>query len=151
MKKMLTIIFLLTSLFSLAQDKKGVDKYISLSLSTSTADDFKIGSYVSLESGICVKNLTLGITLGRGNLACSSYDTERIENYYYEIKSYASMPIGNIKGFIIGGWGKYFNAKHSFIEYGVGFTYSIKKIDLGVSATNWDNIVYLSPGITYNF
>lgn len=61
------------------------------------------------------------------------------------------MPIGSIKGFVVAGWGQYYSTTHSFIEYGVGASYSIKNFDLGITASNWDRVVYVTPGICYNF
>ena len=90
-----------------------------------------------------------GLAGGRGNLDFSAKDV--VENYWIEVKSYAYKSVGNINCYIVGGWGQYLNTTHSFIEYGVGASYSIKHVALSVSVTNWDNVVYLSPGICYNF
>lgn len=89
------------------------------------------------------------IASGRGNLDFSSSDAS--SNYWFEVKSYAYIPIGNINCYVLGGWGQYINTTHSFIEYGVGASYSIKNIALSVAVSNWDNYTYISPGITYNF
>ncbi len=128
--------------------KKSLDCYISGSLSTSNGNNFNSNSYAGIEIGVCVKNITLGLASGRGNLDFSS---ELIQNYWYEIKTSVSKPIGNVKCFILAGWGQYYNTTNSFIEYGAGFSYSIKNIDLCLQVSNWDKITYVSPGIAYNF
>lgn len=155
MKKILAIcIAVAASLCVSAQDStrvKTLDCYFGASLSTATGNNFYQSSYASAELGVCRKNTSFAFAMGRGNLDASPYGKEKIDNYWFEAKAYATVPIGNIKGIVVFGWGQYFNSNHSFIEYGAGFSYSVKKFDLGLTVSNWDNVVYVSPGISYNF
>ncbi len=128
--------------------KKQLNCYVSGSLSTSTGNNFSQSNYAGLELGVCAKNMTFGFASGRGNLDFSS---DMIQNYWYELKTSASKQVGDVKCFVLAGWGQYYNTTHSFIEYGAGFSYSINKFDLCIQVSNWDKIVYVSPGIAYNF
>jgi len=154
MKKIVCFTIVLLSISSYAQPdstkKKSLDCYFAGSVSMSTGDNFKQNSYPSLELGVCHKNLAFGLNLGRLNFDESPYVIEKIDNYYFELKSMAYFPVGSLKGYVIAGWGQY-KPDHSFIEYGGGIAYSIKNIDLVLQISNWDRIVYLSPGIAYNF
>ena len=125
--------------------------YISGCLSMSTGDNFNQSAYPSLELGACFKNFCFGFNSGRLNIDKSPFNGEKIENYYYELKSSVSFPLGAFKGYVVAGWGQYYNSTHSFIEYGGGVVYSIKKIDLMIQVSNWDRTVYVSPCIAYNF
>jgi hypothetical protein len=155
MKKNLFIILMLISIKSFAQteptQKKALDCYLSGSLSVSTGTNFRQNSYPSVEMGVYVKNLAFAFNTGRLNFGKSPYKGEKLKNYYYELKTTASFPLGEIKGYVIAGWGQYYNSNHNFIEYGGGIIYSIKKIDLIIQVSNWDGTVYLSPGVVYNF
>ena len=77
-----------------------------------------------LELGVCLKNLMFGVASGRGNL---DFSTTGIQDYWFEVKAYACLPIGAVKGFAVAGWGQYYGTNHSFIEYGVGAAYSVKQ------------------------
>ena len=155
MEKTLFILLTAFSLSSFAQTepaKKSLNCYASGSLSMATGDNFKQNSYPSIELGIfATDNLSFGFNTGRLNLDKSPYSGEKIQNYYYELKSSASFPIGSIRGFVVGGWGQYYDSNHSFIEYGGGIYYSVKKFDFVLQVSNWDKTTYLSPGIVYNF
>lgn len=151
MKKICLILSLLLSINVFSQTdstKKEIIPYISASLSTSTGGCFKVNSYYGLEAGIGIKNLAFGLAGGRGSF---DYSSENISNYWYELKSYVSFPVGSVRGFAVGGWGQYFNTGHSFLEYGVGAAYNVGRFDLSMTVSNWDNTVYLSPGICFNF
>ncbi len=153
MKKIFITAFSIIALSTFAQTdstKKSLDCYFAGSVSMSTGDNFKQNSYPSLELGVCVKNMTFGFNAGRMNIDKSLFGGERIDNYYYELKTAVYFPIGSIKGFAVAGLGQY-NPHHVFIEYGGGFVCSINKIDLIMQVSSWDNMVYLSPGIAYNF
>lgn len=157
MKKLLLIIVAAFSMNAYAQTStpepkaKSLDCYAAGSLSMSTGNDFKMSSYPSLELGISRGNTAFGFNSGRSNLGKSPYAGENIKNYYGEAKVMVYFPIGSIKGYVIGGLGAYYNSNHSFIEYGGGVVRSVGKIDLMLQVSNWDQIVYLSPGIAYNF
>ncbi len=142
MKKIATIICLLlaTTMFG----------YISLGLSLSNGTDFKNSSYSSIEGGIMRENVTLGLIFGRGSLSGIG-NGDAISNYFYEVKTTASYPIGIVSGNILLGYGGYFNTTHMFIEYGVGITYNKGRMGYGLTYSNWDGVNYITPGITFNF
>jgi hypothetical protein len=151
--KTIIAILLLFSIASYSQNvdqKKHLNSYVSASLSMSGGDNFKLNSYPSLEVGaFATDNLSFGLNIGRLNLDKSPYSCEKLDNYYYELKSSATFPLGSIKGFIVGGWGQYYNT--TFLEYGGGIIYSVNKFDFVLQVSNWDKATYLSPGIVYNF
>lgn len=156
MKKVFSSILLILSLGLFAQDPPKskhftLDGYVSGSISTSTGDNFKQNTYPSIEVGVCKNNISFGFNTGRLNLDKSPYKDENIHNYYYELKASASFSLGSIKGYGIIGWGQYYDSRHSFLEYGGGFVYSIKHIDIVLQVSSWDRQMYLSPGIVYNF
>ncbi|MFN8394610.1 MAG: hypothetical protein U0176_08065 [Bacteroidia bacterium] len=151
MKSFLLTAFLLLTSMAFAQSdsaKKHLNCYVAGSFSTSVNDNFKQGSYAGVELGVCLKNLMFGVATGRGNL---DFSTDRLQDYWFEVKAYACLPIGAVKGFVVAGWGQYYDTKHSFIEYGVGAAYSVKQFDFSMTVSNWDRVVYLSPGVAFNF
>lgn len=151
MKAFLLVLFTAVAMGVYAQadsTKKQLDCYVAGSFSTSVNDNFKQGSYAGVELGVCVKNLMFGLASGRGTL---DFSTNSIQDYWYEVKAYACMPIGAVKGFVVAGWGQYFDTHHSFIEYGLGAAYSVKQFDFSLTVSNWDRVTYLSPGVTFNF
>ncbi|MBK9451597.1 MAG: hypothetical protein IPN95_19730 [Bacteroidetes bacterium] len=146
---LIALTLLTLSVYSQADStKKHLNCYVSGSFSTSVNDNFKQGSYAGLELGVCLKNLMFGVASGRGNL---DFSTTGIQDYWFEVKAYACLPIGAVKGFAVAGWGQYYGTNHSFIEYGVGAAYSVKQWDFSLTVSNWDRVVYLSPGVTFNF
>lgn len=151
MKKVLLIAMTMFTLSFIAQTdstKKKLDCYIGTSLSTSTGNNFNQNTYAGIEVGVCAKNMMFGYATGRGNL---DFTSDMTENYWGEIKAYACLPVGSVKAFVIGGWGQYYKTTHSFIEYGVGAAYSVKKFDLSITVSNWDGVMYVSPGVCFNF
>ncbi len=126
-----------------------IEFYASTFIATSSGNDFNQDSYTGIEAGIYVKNLAFGISTGCGNLKTISSDNA--SNYWFETKTYIYFPLGSVKGFGVAGWGQYYNTSQSFIEYGGGLVYSIKKFDVSLTVSNWDNQFYIAPGITYNF
>ena len=155
MKKIvLSLIIVVSSfqVFSQNEENKSVDMYVAACLSTSTGDDFNQNSYPSIELGVYLKDVTVAFNTGRSNIDESPWNDERIENYYYELKAIRSFPIENVTAYVVFGWGQYYNSTHSFIEYGGGLVYPVsKKVDFMLQVSNWDNIVYLSPCVGYNF
>lgn len=125
--------------------------YLSLGLSVTNADDFVTSSYPSIEGGIVRNNFAFGLVLGRGNFVDMFAKGEVINNYYYEPKITASIPMGILSGSVIFGYGGYFKTQHMFIEYGGGISYTSGKISYGVLCSNWDKITYVTPSITLNF
>jgi len=125
--------------------------YVSYGLSVTNSQDFKSSSYTSLEGGVMYENLSFGLMIGRGSLAGLGSKQDRITDYFYELKTSASFPLGMLSGSILLGYGGYIDTKHMFIEYGVGLSYTPNKIGYGLSLSNWDGINYITPFICYNF
>ena len=128
-----------------------LNKYVSWGVSMSNNSDFNTGSYSSLEFGVVYNDVAAGLVFGRGSLQGVFDKTDNIRNYFYELKVSPSFPIGKVYGNIILGVGGYIDTKHNFIEYGLGVSYTHKKIGYGVSFTNWDGVDYVTPSITFNF
>jgi hypothetical protein len=131
--------------------ENALNKYISWGVSMSNNSDFNTGSYSSLEFGVIYNDVAAGLVLGRGNLQGVFSKTDNIRNYFYELKVSPSFPIGKVYGNIILGVGGYIDTKHNFIEYGLGVSYTHKKIGYGISFSNWDGVDYVTPSITFNF
>lgn len=153
MKKILTIIYLLTATSLFAQDstKTPINGYISYGLSLSNGNDFLTNTYTGLEGGIMYKNFGAGLVFGRGSLKGLGGKQDNLSNYFYEVKTFASYPIGAISGSVLFGYGGYLNSNHNFIEYGVGISYAVGKFQYGATYSNWDGVNYVTPNITYNF
>jgi hypothetical protein len=129
MKKviLLALVCLTVSLSAQVDTTKKEKKYIpyiSAGLSVSSNSDFKAGSYAAVEAGVQRKNIALGAIFGRGNLKGLGRSTDNIKDYYYEVKATGYFPLGALTGSVILGWGGYINTVHTFIEYGVGISYS---------------------------
>lgn len=113
-----------------------------------TNSQFTDVAYPSLEFGVTKGNLSLGAIVGRGSL---NFSEDAIRNYYYELKSAVSQPVGNANVYALFGVGNYVDQNHIFVEYGAGLAYSPSKLGYFVQASNWDGIWYVTPGLTYNF
>jgi hypothetical protein len=156
MKHLLTIIclFLVTNTFAQnATDttKHKVGGYISMGLSVTNSSDFLTSSYTAIEGGIMYRDFGVGLVFGRGSLKGMGGKDDNLKNYYVEGKVSYSHTIKMVTFTPFFGYGGYIGTKHNFIEYGVGASYAIKNIGLGVAFSNWDGINYLTPNITYNF
>jgi hypothetical protein len=152
MKKLLLVLMVLVSVESWSQcSENALNKYVSWGVSMSNNSDFNTGSYSSLEFGVIYNDVAAGLVFGRGSLQGVFDKTDNIRNYFYELKVSPSFPIGKVYGNIILGVGGYIDTKHNFIEYGLGVSYTHKKIGYGVSFTNWDGVDYVTPSITFNF
>lgn len=153
MKKIIILALICLSTAVSAQDSTKVKTtgYLSAGISITNSSDFNSSSYTSIEGGIMRKNFTLGLAIGRGSLKGLGQSTDVIQNYFYELRTYASYPVGDFSGSLILGYGGYFDTPHMFIEYGVGMTYNKGKMGYGVSYTNWDGVNYLTPCLTLNF
>lgn len=125
--------------------------YVSVGLSMSNMDNFRNGSYFSLEYGVTKQNLSLSMVVGRGNITGMFKDVDHIQNYYYEPKVTVGFPLGKLTGTAIFGVGGYFGTSHMLIEYGSGISYQIGDISYGILYSNWDGVDYITPNITYNF
>lgn len=151
MRKVLVVLMVLVSTMSWSQcTEDSLNKYVSWGVSMSNNSDFNSGSYSSLEFGVLYNDVALGLVFGRGSLN-GIFKNDNIRNYFYEVKVAPSFPIGKVYGNIIMGVGSYIDTKHNFIEYGLGVSYTHKKIGYGVSFSNWDGVDYVTPSITYNF
>lgn len=157
LKKMKNIIILTTIILIscsqlVAQDTTQTKPtfYTCIGISLSNGEDFTKVCFPSIENGIMYKNFFGGLVFGRGNLYGMLSEGDNIENYFYEGKIGAYFPIGVLTGVIYGGYGGYFKP-YNFIEYGGGITYTYKKVSFGLVYSNWDNVNYLTPSITYNW
>lgn len=153
-------------------------KYVAIGLSMSSGNSydtndniktFKESSYPSIELGVSRENISFGAVLGRGNLKglfASQYTdkdntrdgehyqtSDRLSNYYWEVKAVPSFPLGAVSANLIFGIGSYMTqAKGSmFIEYGSGIAYTSGKITYGLSYSNWDGMDYITPSLSYSF
>jgi hypothetical protein len=152
MRKLLVVLMIMVSVMSWSQcGENAINKYVSWGLSLSNNTNFNTGSYSSFEFGVIYNDVAAAIVLGRGSLDGVFRSNDVLSNYFYELKVAPSFPIGKIYGNIILGYGGYFNTQHNFIEYGVGVSYTHKKLGYGVAFSNWDGIDYISPSITFNF
>jgi len=156
MKKIIGILLLVSCFLcnSLkAQDSVSyspVSMYVSGSISLSAMDNFKDGTYPSIEVGACYKYFGLGLNVGRGRLTNMFSDLDSGSEYYWEIKSTASYSVKKLKLFLLFGYGQYFISRNSLIEYGGGVSYPIKNFDIGMQMSSFDGVAYVSPSITYN-
>jgi hypothetical protein len=127
------------------------DVYLSTGLSISNSYDatFAYSSYVSLEGGIMKNNFSLGLVAGRSNL--SGFGSDDISNYWYEVKTAVSFPLGKFSGYGLLGVGNYISTKRIFVEYGGGFSYMLGRFGIYAQASNWDGTWYVTPGVSYTF
>lgn len=156
MKKILTIAFIcLTSALVANCDstnkKCNLQPYASIGVSVTNSNDFKYSSYPSIELGVMRKNMSYGLVIGRGSLLGICKPNDMIENYYFEAKTGAYFPIGEVTGSLIFGYGEFFNTRNNFIEYGVGASITQGKMGYGITYSNWNGVNYLTPAITINF
>lgn len=173
MKKLFTILAIFATLFATAQShtdstaaccsKPKFAPYVSFGVSMTNSDEsvrdttgtqtsaFRNKNYMGLEGGVCYGNLGLGLVLGRSFLQGTFASDDHISNYFTEVKSTVTQPVGNVNVTALFGYGCYLGTKRNFIEYGVGMSYSVNKFAYGMSYSNWDNNNYVTPSITYNF
>lgn len=151
MKKIAAALLVITSLSAMAQDSSKVKYYASAGLSVTNSSNFKEASYASIEGGIVKNNMQLGLSLGRGSLAGIMTSGDVASNYYYEVRLSPGFPMGLMSGNLIFGYGGFFDSHTMFVEYGVGVSYSIKKVAISASFSNWNNVNYIAPGIAYSF
>jgi hypothetical protein len=140
-----------TSCCSKDSTENGVDFYVSAGLSISNTFDttFSYSSYPSVEFGFMKDNFSLGLVAGRGNL--SGFNNDDISNYWYEVKTAVSVPVGKFSGYALLGIGNYITTSRVFVEYGAGFSYSFNKFGVFSQFSNWDGTWYVTPGISYTF
>jgi hypothetical protein len=169
MKNLFTILAIFATLFASAQchtdstaaccSKPKFSPYVSFGVSMTNVkqetgkarQDWYNTSYFGLEGGVTHDNLGLGLVLGRGSFSGIGEDSDLLGNYFAEIKSTVTQPVGNINVTALFGYGTYFTSDRTFIEYGVGMSYSVNKFAYGMTYSNWDGVNFVTPNITYNF
>ncbi len=167
MKNLFTILAIFATLFATAQchtdstaaccSKPKFSPYVSFGVSMTnsneTADStrFSVRNYMGIEGGVCYGNLGLGLVLGRSFLQGTFASDDHINNYFTEVKTTVTQPVGNVNVTALFGYGNYIGTKRNFIEYGVGMSYSVNKFAYGMSYSNWDGVNFVTPNITYNF
>lgn len=181
MKNLFTILAIFATLFASAQchtdstaaccSKPKFSPYVSFGVSMTNTDealkdsviqqngdttlqqssDFKNKNYMGIEVGVCYENLGLGLVLGRSFLQGTFASDDHINNYFAEVKSTVTQPVGNVNVTALFGYGCYLGTTRNFIEYGVGMSYSVNKFAYGMTYSNWDDNNYVTPSITYNF
>ena len=149
MKNLILVFFVGFSMTLLGQNKISYYTSAGLSISNSYDTTFSYSSYPSIEFGGMYENLGVGLVLGRANL--SGFNSDRLENYWYEIKASVSKSIGIVGAYALFGVGNYISTKRVFIEYGAGISYVPKKFGGFIQASNWDGYWYVTPGLVYNF
>ena len=167
MKNLFTILAIFATFFASAQchtdstaaccSKPKFSPYVSFGVSMTnsneTADStrFSVRNYMGIEGGVCYGNLGLGLVLGRSFLQGTFASDDHINNYFTEVKTTVTQPVGNVNVTALFGYGNYIGTKRNFIEYGVGMSYSVNKFAYGMSYSNWDGVNFVTPNITYNF
>jgi len=152
MKKLLIFILSLMIINTYGQnDSSKINMYTNIGLSLTNGDDFKSNSFAAIETGFVKSNISGGLAIGRGSLSGIN-NTDNIKNYYYEIKTSAYYQIELVSANLIFGLGNFINTKYIFIEYGLGISYTPhKKISYCITYSNWNNVNYITPNISYNF
>ena len=122
--------------------------YVATGLSVSNTSDFSNDSYASVEFGGAIENFAVGAVFGRNNLVNIGKD-ETLDNYWYELKLAASVPLGYVSGYGLVGIGSYIKNGGVFLEYGVGISKNVGICDVFVQVSNWDGITYVTPGVSF--
>lgn len=152
MKKLIIAFAMLfaTSVVFAQEEESSVDFYVAAGLSMTNNNDFAVSSYPSVEFGMMKDNMSLALVGGRGNLDGLGSSSDGINNYWYELKTAASFPLGSLDGYGLLGIGNYIDTKNMFIEYGVGAAYMPNKFGIYAQTSNWDGIWYVTTGVMYN-
>lgn len=181
MKKLVLMAILLVSTATFAQKKHAValksnkletidsvqvskskwGKYLAVGLSISSGNTydtnenkytFSESAYPSVEFGFSRENLAVGLAFGRGFLKDFADKSDKLGNYYTEIRVTPSFPLGIVSANVVFGAGSYLvSEKGFFIEYGSGITYTQGDITYGIGYSNWDGVDYITPSLSYNF
>lgn len=141
MKKLLLVFAILVCSLSYAQQV-----YVSTGLSFTNSDNFKETTYVSTELGIMVDNVAFGAVIGVNSLT-ESFNT--IDSYWYEGKVAVYEPIGVVDGYVLLGVGSYVNSGDIFLEYGAGISKEFNNISVFIQVSNWDEVTYITPGVSF--
>ena len=156
MKKVTFLLLALVSLSAFAQTKSATTKYLAVGYSIGNRVDgkhFDEISYPSLEFGVTRNNLSLGLSVGRGQTCGIAQTGDKLSQYFYEGRVTQAFPFTKeVSGNVILGVGSYFITDNAvFVEYGFGLTKTCGKITYGLSYTNWDKVGYLTPSLSYSF
>lgn len=100
-------------------------------------------SFPSLEGGVAGKHLSYGLVIGCENLFASSSSRT-----FYEAKASLSTSLADFNPYALFGIGAYIEDDfNSFIEYGFGFSYTLKPFGYFVQYSNWANSDYVTIGV----
>ena len=109
MKNILTLFTLLATITAFGQTKScdttrnKINGYLSYGLSLTNSNSFKKTSYTGLEGGITYGQIGLGGIFGRGSLMGLASKSDNISNYFYEVKTFASQPMGKLTSTVLFG------------------------------------------------
>ena len=150
MKKILMLVLMILSINAFSQnDSTKISGYISTGFSLTNSESTMTSVVPCIESGIVYKNISLGFASGIfKDIRLNTIDKI---NFSYEVKTCIGFTMCNINGSFILGYGGYSNLQNKFIEYGVGISHAKHNLTYGVSYSNIDNTIYLSPSLTFNF
>lgn len=151
---MKTLFTLLLSIFLITNVNAQYQGYVSggLSMTNTGVSQFNSSNYASLEVGVTKKEMSFGAIFGRSSLGGAFQRTDRIGDYFWELKASATKNLGSsLNGYVLLGYGGYFRSGN-FIEYGAGLSYMIDdKFSFFLQYSNWDKVNFISPGICYTF
>jgi hypothetical protein len=152
MKKILVLLVALFSLTVVGQTESTKEKNMFVSAGVSISNgDFETYSYPSVELGYSKENISYSVVFGRGNFDGAFKSTDKIDQYWTELKFSPSYSVGNLSGFLVAGGGLYFNTDHYFAEIGLGTSYTHNNMVYGVMFTNWDTRNYVTPFVSLKF
>ena len=125
--------------------------YVATGLSVSNTGESTFGqtSYPSVELGWNKGSLSFGLVVGRSDNNYSGKD--KLSNYWWEVKTALSIPVGSYSTYGLLGLGNYMSTDKVFIEYGLGFSHTWDQFSLFSQISNWDGLWYLTPGVSYTF
>lgn len=143
------LIVLIVSAVS-AQQSTDTSFYGAAGISFTNSDNFKDTSFFSVEGGVMVDNIAVGVVVGRNNLTGAFASGDTVNNYWYEAKVAAYQPMGFVDGYALIGAGSYVENDNVFIEYGAGISKEFNAgIGVFIQVSNWDGQVYVTPGISF--
>lgn len=114
-------------------------------------DSIAQSSFPQVEVGRYYGNVSFALNLGRRDLAAREETAS--EDYYFEAKAAASIPVGWVDMYATVGLGSYFGTSYLFSEYGWGITFPLgdRGWSLSTQASRWDGAPYLSTCINKSF
>ncbi len=148
MNKILLVLALLVSAATFSQEEKlQPSYYLAAGLSVTNSGDFSNSSYFSVEGGVMYDNISFGAVVGRNNLS-GLFEDISLDNYWGEIKTAVSHPLGFVSIYGVLGAGAYFENGNMFIEYGAGLSKEFKNFGVFLQVSNWDGVDYITPGVS---